>query len=58
MGSNYTVCDMYLFTICRWLEGDEVDIRRFPQVAQHHERMLADPVVKKVLAEQLSAGAA
>jgi glutathione S-transferase len=54
MGSNYTVCDMYLFTICRWLEGDEVDIARFPKVAEHHQRMLADPVVKKVLAQQLS----
>jgi glutathione S-transferase len=54
MGNNYTVCDMYLFTICRWLEGDEVDIARFPKVAQHYERMLADPVVKKVLAQQLT----
>jgi glutathione S-transferase len=54
MGSNYTVCDMYLFTICRWLEGDEVDINRFPKIAQHHQRLLADPVVNKVLAQQLS----
>ena len=54
MGESYTVCDMYLFTICQWLEGDEVDIRRFPKVAQHHQRMLVDPVVMKVLAQQLS----
>lgn len=52
MGAGYTVCDMYLFTICQWLEGDEVDIRRFPKVAQHQRRMLADPVVMKVLAQQ------
>ncbi len=38
----------------QWLEGDEVDINRFPQIAQHHLRMLEDPVVKKVLARQLA----
>ena len=54
MGDNYTVCDMYLFTICQWLEGDEVDIRRFPKVGQHQQRMFVDPVVMKVLAQQLS----
>ena len=54
MGSTYTVCDMYLFTVCQWLEGDGVDIRRFPKVAQHQQRMFADPVVKKVLAQQLA----
>lgn len=50
MGSTYTVADMYLFTICRWLPGDEVDIQRFPKVADHHQRMHEDPVVQKVLA--------
>jgi glutathione S-transferase len=54
MGSNYTVCDMYLFTVCQWLEGDGVDIKRFPNVAQHQQRMFADPVVTKVLAQQLA----
>lgn len=49
-GSDYTVCDMYLFTICQWLEGDGIDIRRFPKVASHQQLMLADPVVQKVLA--------
>ena len=55
MGSAYTVCDMYLFTICQWLEGDGVDIRRFPKVAEHQQRMFVDPVVKKVLDQQLVA---
>ncbi|MES2623681.1 MAG: glutathione S-transferase family protein [Pseudomonadota bacterium] len=54
MGDAYTVCDMYLFTICQWLEGDEVDINRFPKLAQHRQRMLADPVVRKVLAMQVA----
>lgn len=49
-GERYTVSDMYLFTICRWLEGDGVDVNRFPKVADHWRRMNADPVVVKVLA--------
>jgi glutathione S-transferase len=35
MGSDYTISDPYLFTIARWLEGDGVDIRRFPKVHDH-----------------------
>jgi glutathione S-transferase len=52
LGAAYSVADMYLFTICRWLEGDEVDIREFPRVTAHFTRMLEKPVVQKVLALQ------
>jgi glutathione S-transferase len=43
---------MYLFTSAQWLEGDGVDVGRFPKVANLRQRMLADPVVVKVLAAQ------
>jgi len=47
------VSDMYLFTLAQWLEGDGVDIRRFPKVSQHSQRMAQDPVVTRVMmAEQ------
>ena len=49
MGEAYGVCDAYLFTIARWLEGDTVEIARFPKVNAHFQRMLARPVVKQVL---------
>ena len=49
MGEAYGVCDAYLFTIARWLEGDSVDIARFPKVNAHFQRMLARPAVNKVL---------
>jgi glutathione S-transferase len=52
LGERYTVSDMYLFTITQWLEGDGVDVERFPKVADHMRRMLAHPVVGKVLAAQ------
>jgi len=55
LGERYTVSDMYLFTIAQWLEGDGVDVEKFPKVAEHHRRMAGDPVVSKVLAAQKAA---
>lgn len=54
MGENYTICDMYLFTICQWLEGDGVDINLFPKVARHFQLMNEDAVVQRVKAKELS----
>lgn len=50
MGADYSVCDPYLFTIARWLEGDGVDIARFPKVAAHFKQMQARPAVQRALA--------
>jgi glutathione S-transferase len=52
MGEQYTICDPYLYTIATWLEGDGVDIATLPKVADHRNRMVERPAVKKVLAEQ------
>ena len=52
LGDDYSVCDMYLFTITQWLEADEVDVNWFPKVAAHRRWMLANPVVQKVLQSQ------
>lgn len=52
LGDNYSICDMYLFTITNWLEGDEVDVNWFPKVAAMRRRMLDDPIVQKVLKNQ------
>lgn len=50
MGEHYSIADPYLYTVANWLEGDGVDIKRFPRVADHFERMKARPAVAKVLA--------
>jgi glutathione S-transferase len=55
MGSIYTVCDMYLFTLAQWLEADRVDLQRLPKVADHRRRMSEDPVVARVIAAELAA---
>jgi glutathione S-transferase len=52
MGEAYSVCDGYLFTLAGWLEGDGIDLRRFPKVREHSERMRQRPAVRKVLAEE------
>jgi glutathione S-transferase len=52
MGKSYTVCDPYLFTLSQWLDGDGVDIARFPKVHDHRRRMAERPQVKKALAEE------
>jgi glutathione S-transferase len=50
LGEAYSVCDPYLFTLGGWLAEDGVDIRQFPKVAEHSERMRERPAVRKVLA--------
>ncbi|WP_407159220.1 glutathione S-transferase family protein [Bradyrhizobium sp. STM 3557] len=52
MGEQYTICDPYLYTIATWLEGDGVQIAKFPKLADHHRRMAERAAVKKALAEQ------
>lgn len=52
MGDSYTICDPYLFTISQWLEGDSVDIKSMPKVADHFKRMTERPAVRKVLEQE------
>jgi glutathione S-transferase len=52
MGEGYSFADPYLYTLTRWLEGDGVDLARFPKVAEHSRRMAQDPAVQRALAEQ------
>jgi len=52
MGERFSTCDLYVYTIARWLEGDGVDVKRFPKVAALVARLDAAPQVKKVLAAQ------
>ena len=52
MGETYSLCDTYLYTIARWLDGDTVDTTKLPKTMAHMQRMGARPAVKKVLAHQ------
>jgi len=50
LGERFSTSDLYLYTVTRWLEGDGVDVRRFPKVADHMRRLDAQPQVQKVVA--------
>jgi glutathione S-transferase len=50
MGDSYTVSDPYLFTLSGWMEGDSLDLSRYPKVMDHRRRMLERPAVSKVMA--------
>ncbi len=52
LGEDFSVCDLYLFAMADWLEGDSVDPRQFPKVHDHRERVRARAAVRKVLAQQ------
>ncbi len=54
MGSAYTICDPYLFTLAQWLDGDGVDIGRFPKVRDHRNRMAERLAVRKAIAAELA----
>jgi glutathione S-transferase len=54
MGTNYSICDAYLFTIAQWLESDGVDPERFPGIVAHRARVAARPAVKKAIAQELA----
>ena len=48
-GDAFSISDPYLFALCQWLEGDGVDISRYPAVRAHHSRMLKRESVQRVL---------
>lgn len=49
LGGRYSVADGYLFTIAGWLEGDGVDVARFPRLMAHHARVASRPAVQRAL---------
>lgn len=54
LGATLSACDYYLLTIARWLEADGVDLARLPRVLDHRRRMLALPLVQRVIAQEES----
>ncbi|MGP0093674.1 MAG: glutathione S-transferase family protein [Xanthobacteraceae bacterium] len=54
MGTTYTICDPYLFTLAQWLEKDGVNPSRIPKVMDHRSRMSERPEVRKAMAAELA----
>lgn len=49
LGESMSICDLYLMTIARWLEGDGVDVIQLPKVVEHRNRVLDLPAVARAL---------
>jgi glutathione S-transferase len=52
LGSQFSVCDPYLFTLAQWLEADSVDTGQLPRVLDHRARMLDRPATQRALAAE------
>jgi len=48
VAETYSIADIHLHSICRWLSGDGVDIADFPKLTAHFDRMQARPAVARV----------
>ncbi|CCN02657.1 glutathione S-transferase, N-terminal domain protein [Bordetella bronchiseptica MBORD675] len=51
LGERFSVVDGYLYTVGSWMEGDSVDLTRFPKLADYLARVGARPAVQRALAE-------
>jgi glutathione S-transferase len=53
-GNDYTICDMYLFTLAQWLEADGVDLGQLPKVTDHRRRVAERPAVRRAIAQEFA----
>lgn len=52
-GNNYSVLDIYLFTLCRWTRNfSSHPARSYPHLGPYLQRMLARPAVQRVYARE------
>ncbi len=47
LGESFSICDIYLLAIARWLEADDVDTSNLETLLGHRRRMLEMPEVQK-----------
>lgn len=51
LGDQFSVCDLYLFAIPRWLAGDGVEVAQFKKVAAHFTTVANMAPVSRILAQ-------
>lgn len=52
MGETFTVADCHLFTLTRWCERFDIDLKQWPHLARHYRRVLERPSVQAALAAE------
>lgn len=48
LGDKFSICDPYLYLVCRWLIADGVNIEDYPKLKHHYNLMIEKPSVIKV----------
>ena len=46
---SYSIADIHLYNVCRWLETDGVDIDNYPKLAAHFAAMEARPAIARII---------
>ena len=49
MGDDFSLADVYLFTICRWLRDQDISIADWPALHRHSAKIQLRPCVRKAL---------
>lgn len=49
---QFTVADIYLYVICRWLPALKIDTTRWPSVGEYYSRISNRPAVREALAAE------
>ena len=52
MGEQFTIADVYLFTILNWASMLKFDLARWPALQQFHARIAARPAVHAVMVDE------
>ncbi len=55
LGEEYSACDGYLFTLVRFMPADGVDLRAFPRLTGHADRVAQRPAVRRALGTEAAA---
>lgn len=51
-GDRYCAADAYLFTCCRWLDDQDLDIGAWPMLTRHFQSVTRRPAVQAALAAE------
>ncbi len=52
MGDQFTVADAYLFTVLRWSNVHQIDLKKYPNISAYMTRVAARPKVQQAMQEE------
>ncbi|MDN3556802.1 glutathione transferase GstA [Halomonas maura] len=52
LGSDFSLADAYLFTVCRWLGDQDLSVANWPALQRHFDDIRSRPAVRDALARE------